>query len=84
MNCKHIQDPLRERGDWDDRNQQSAVLDFFKKLDRNMVRCWDLTKPSAGFKSGVIFFSSQLLKYFTLKKKEICKLDVQYEGIHVK
>lgn len=39
MNCKHIQDPLRERRDWDDRNQQSAVLYFFKKLEGNMVKC---------------------------------------------
>ena len=39
MNCKHIQDPLRERGDWDDRNQQSAALYFSKNREGNMEKC---------------------------------------------
>ena len=39
MNCKHIQDPLRERGDWDDRNnnlQRFISLKNGKEIWKNV------------------------------------------------
>ena len=49
MNCKHIQDPLRERGDWDDRNnnlQRFISLKTGKEIWKN-VKTWQSQVPAS-------------------------------------